>query len=805
MFKKIFSFLIIFFISLTILAFEILFIKIFSITGWQNYASIIISIALLGFGISGTIISIFKKYLLKDIRITLITSLILFIMSLLLSVILYSIIPFNPFEIGWDNIQILYLLLHFAVLVFPFICAGFIIGIFFLVENNIPVVYFSNLLGSGIGTVIVLLLLFLFHPLTSLMIVLWTVSIFSCIYIIFCFFNNIKTYIIITVLFILLLLPLSFNLILIKKNIFKISEYKGISYSLKLPNAKIIISKKSPLGLVQIVEAGGLRIINSLSYNFFGEIPVQRVIYIDGDNPSVINPFNGNFSKIDFIKYTSSCLPYELLKDQDKKNVLIIGTGGGEGILRALSYNAGSITGIEINKNIIDLMKNEMSDFSGNIYNYKNVNIINSEARGFIRGTDKKFDIIELSLLDSFISASSGILSLNENYLYTSESIKEMYDKLSDKGILSITRWIKEPPRDILKLFAASINMMKKNNVKEYQKKIAVIRSANTATLCLSKNNINIRHLKEFYNNMSFDPVYFFNINKDDVNKNIKLITPYYYEGCIGLFDDYDNFINNYPFNIKPAADDSPYYNNFFKLKTINIILKTGTRQIQFTEWGFLIFIILLILIGFLSFIFIILPLLFIKKSTDDRQLSNIDLYIFLYFFIIGIAFFFVEMSLIQKFILYLSDPIYSISIIITVILIFSGLGSYYSAKIKIGYFKVFFIIGLFVILYLIFLDSFFYITLRFNNIIKIIITILLLSFPAFFMGIPFPAVMSLIKGKSDFLVAWSWGISGFASVVSIITASILAMIFGFKIVLLMAAMFYFLSGLIYNKIKKRA
>ena len=802
--KKITNF-IVFSTSLTILAFEIIFIRIFALKEWQNYASMIICLALLGFGISGTIITLLKNWIKKNIIFVNIISMILYFLFLIISFILYSIIPFNPFEIGWDYRQIFYLFLHFIVLLLPFTAGPFIIGVQFLGNVNISRIYFSNLIGSGAGTIIVLFLLSLFHAYTSLIILLSIISITIVIFLTYDFFKRQKKIIYLAIGIMIILVPFLFYLLLKNSDLLKVSEYKGISYALKMPNAKVLVEKHNPLGFVQVIEAEGLRVVNGLSYNFQGQIPVQKGIYFDGDSVSAITPFDDDFNKVDFLKYTSSALPFYLLENEKNKSSLIVGAGGGEGILRSLSFGIKQVVGIEINKNVIEIMKNNFADYSGNIYNHKNVKIINSDARQYIRGAKSKYDIIEISLLDSFTAAASGVYSLNESYLYTIESFKEFYDRLSDRGILAITRWLKEPPRDNVKLFATIVKVMRKNEIVDFNKKIAFIRSANTATLCVSKQKINTDIVRRFCDKNSFDLIYVSNIKDNEINVNFRLKKPYFYEACKKIItDNAEEFINNYSFFVKPATDDSPYYFNFFKLKTIKSILETGTRQIPFTEWGYAILVILLIPVSLLSFILIIIPLFIVKKNAITSSSVPIRLNVFLYFFMIGIGFFFIEMSLIQKFILFLSHPMYSLTVIISSILIFSGLGSYFSNRIKDKNKSiVFIIIGIIIAIYILFLDRIFMIFITQNIITKIIISVILLGIPGFFMGIPFPSALSIIKNKNESLVPWAWGINGFASVISILLAAILAIIIGFTKVLMIAVLLYLIAGIIYGKIRK--
>ncbi len=234
------------------------------------------------------------------------------------------------------------------------------------------------------------------------------------------------------------------------------------------------------------------------------------------------------------------------------------------------------------------------------------------------------------------------------------------------------------------------------------------------------------------------------------------------------------------------------------------MIIETKTKLIPFTEWGYIILFILLIPTIIISFILIIIPLFFLNKKYNLLYSAPVNFYAFTFFFIIGLGFFFIEMSLIQKFVLFLSHPTYSLSITISSILIFSGIGSYFSSKIKEKYNpSIFLIIFLIIFIYIISLNFIFNQFIAKNIFIKIFLAIILIGIPGFFMGMPFPSALIIIKYKYDYLVPWTWGINGFASVISSLLATIFAIKIGFLNVLLIAGFLYILAGIVFWRIQQ--
>jgi hypothetical protein len=228
-------------------------------------------------------------------------------------------------------------------------------------------------------------------------------------------------------------------------------------------------------------------------------------------------------------------------------------------------------------------------------------------------------------------------------------------------------------------------------------------------------------------------------------------------------------------------------------LKTIQTY---GPSQIPVTEWGWLILAIFLVPVLLTAFVCILTPV----ATTRHRMGTGRGAMIAAYFALIGAAYFFIEMPLIQKTALFLGHPSYSFAVVISGLLIFSGLGSLFSdrvfAKTKPMLFSCLTIAAL-VAVYVFVWDPVFSMVMAWPAGPKIALILFLLFFPGFFMGMPFASGLSRIKQDRAPALPWVLGINGFSSVVSILSASLLAILFGFKSVLLLAAVFYAIAGVI--------
>lgn len=787
---------IVFLTSFVILAYEINFTRVFAFTQWHNLSALIITMALLGFGASGTVTAVLQRKIKNHYSLILFFSALFFPLFLGLGFIASFHLDVNPYELSFSPKQVVYLCMIFLLMGTGFFSGAVMICMAFI-SHRASHVYFANLAGSAAGGLFVLCFSFLLHPIDMMI----PVIVISLIPVCFLSVRNgalkraasaAAVCITIAALF------LSFTLL----NPRQVSQYKSISGALTLPNARIIHEAYSPLGVVQVVAADSLRSITGLSLACPYQVPVQKIIFFDGEGGSPITPFAGNTRQIQYLGYQSSYLPFYIQPQHHRNRVLVIGPGGGESILRSVLAGFKTIDAIEADQNIIDLMTSEFSGFSGRIYQLENVNVMNREARDFVRQTDRKYDLIEFSTIDSYHTAASGVYALNETYLYTVDSVKGYYQRLSNNGMLAFTRWVVTPARDNLKLFNIVITALKEMGIENPEDHLIAVRSLQTMTFLVTKNAIRqtmIFRTKSFARDRFFDLVYYPGIKKDEVNQYIRLETPTYYQAMKQLMSDERNeFVGQYDFDIRTATDDRPYFYNFFKPKVVRLILNYGISQIPVTEWGYLLLLIILFPVLLISAVFMLTPLLVLKAGPEGVKPAGLW-----YFSLIGMGFFFIEMPLIQKMILFLGHPVVSISIIICSLLFFSGIGSYFSDRLFPSRTRILVSTVLIVCITGIYTAGF---APVFEKLIihefagRCMVVICLLAPLGFFMGIPFPAGLELIKARSSHLVPFAWGVNGFFSVISILLAALLAVVFGFHAVFILSACFYLSAGIISYK-----
>ncbi|MGR3311351.1 MAG: spermine/spermidine synthase domain-containing protein [Candidatus Brocadiales bacterium] len=785
-------------ISISVLAFEIALVRMFSITQWYHFAYMAISIALLGFGASGTFIAILQKRLIKHFNTVFLICAFLFSLSIIVSFRVCQKIRFDPFLIIWERSQLLYLLEFYLNLFVPFFFASICIGLSFLrFKEHINKVYFYNMIGSGVGAMGVVFLMYyaeleqIFFFISICALIGMAVPLLAIVgarravplLIIFsgvCFF------------------------LFARGTGLNISQYKSLSTTLNLPEAKIQVKESSPLGVIHVVSSPAIRFAPGLSLNYKGIIPKQHAIFIDGESASAITNFEHDKKRLEYLDWATSAIPYRFV---EKPEVLIMGTGGGGDVLLAYYHNARQIDGVELNPDIVRLVKDEYGEFSNGIYSMPNVNIHITEARGYIESTGKKYDLIQLSLLDSFSTSSAGVYALSESFLYTVEALEAFIKRLDRGGVLAITRWIKLPPRDNVKMFATAVEALERLGFHQPSKHLIFIRGWATATLVIKSTPFDagdIFKMKSFCSSRLFDVIHYPGIAEQDVNLYNILDKPNYYEYAKEILSNKRKaFYKNYIFNITPATDDQPYFFHFFKWKSLPLLLRTmGREWIPFVEWGYIVLITTLVQAIVISTALILLPMIFLPRLEEAKK-SRIS--IFAYFTCLGLAFLFIEIALMQKFVLFLAHPIYATSVVISTFLFFAGLGAY-TSKLTIfsrpGRFK-FIITAIIALLlfYIIFLDAIFKGAGSISPWLKITITIVLLAPLSFFMGMPFPIGLTRVSNSMPNFIPWAWGVNGCASVLSPIIGLLLAIHLGFDAVLIIGAGLYITAGIVSRRL----
>ena len=761
---------------MAMIAYQISLMQILSIIQWYHFAYMIITIALLGFGVAGTLLTIFRNSLArrKEILIPLFVFLSGLSMPLCLWLSSLGIADFDTYLLFVEMNHVGKLLVFELLFITPFLFSALAIGLLFTVHTkNIGVLYFSNLVGSGLGGLVIIILFWMATPI-QIPFFIGLIAIIAAGLMLPVKQRSWSRLGVIIGLLILLYFGINSPFQL------NISQYKALSKAKDLPQTEIETSINSPFGYVQYISSPFLRAAPAVSLTYTGDIPVSDAIFNNAEWAGIV-PKTIEETKI--LDFTPAAIIHSLITPE---KVLIL--DGGTGVRSRYYMFKGSeiIDHVEPNRVI--------SDLSG-LNRIDEIDVYNENARTFLSRVDSKYDLIVLPDLGDF-GGDVGLKSINENYLFTQNSFSRILDRLGNYGILNISVWTDHPLRKPLRITATLTEALIDNGYRKPENHLIAIRSWNNITYLLRKkpfSDSEITKVREFCELLSFDPLILPGI-QDEERNNYNIIED---ESLFDLTDeiligDREEVYKSYDFNIKPVTDDQPYFFQFLKLKSFKKLQNLfGNQNALFFELGYLMVGITFLQSLLLAVLFIILPLIFVKTKLKNKTWT------FCYFSGIGLGFMLIEILFIQYFILFLGQPAYSVAMVIGIMLLSAGMGSWVSSKYpsSISSLKISgTIIVLLLVLYAFFLPGTLESGISWALPVKLIFSISIIGLPSFFMGFPFPLGLRFVSGNNKKGVPWAWAINSFTSVISASMAILLAVAFGYKTIFFIASLAYLLS-----------
>ncbi len=789
--------------------FEVSLTRLFSIRLSYHFAFMVISISMLGIGSAGTVLAVYavnRNYPDKNSSdaekisgrtppesVVAVYSLLAGI-SVVACYIISNYIPFDPYKFSWDRKQFLYLALYCLLLSVPFFCSGILIAtVFFRHSGKSMLIYSSDLLGAGLGSLAVLLILNITGPEYSVL----TASTLCFIGALIIGNKIIRS---------LSLIFLALNLMVFIAHpdmiAVKMSPYKPLSLFLTYPGSAHLKTYHTSYSRIDTFMSPAARFAPGLSLKYPDMLPEQIGLSIDGDNINAVTGA-GNQPALRFLEYLPSSIAYELRRNGD---VLVIDPKGGLNALMAERYGPHVIHKIESNPMTVKIIRDDLGEFSGNLYDR---NTWTGYGRNFLNASpvspNRSYDVIDLSLTGASVS---GFFGISEDYRFTVEAFGRYLSALNKNGILSISLYLIPPPRTEFRILATIISAVERMGENNILSRIAAVRSWDSMTILVKESPFTIReieHIKAFSGVRYFDLVYYPGIKEDESNRYVKLPSDEYFEGFRNILhtETRTSFVNNYLFDIKPVYDNSPFFHYYLKALNFKTIYeKMGRKWLYFLEEGYLLPVIFMIVL-LASLIIILLPV-FVnalhKKNTSFRPSSM--LYTLIYFSMLGIGFMFVEVSIIQKSILLLENPSYSLAVVLTAILISSGAGSMISSrypKLKTSYSLL--ILSLLILLYTLIYPMLLNVLSRYALEFRIVLLALSLVPLGFFMGIPFPMGIGLLGQIREPLIPWAWAVNACMSVLAPVLTIMIALIFGFRAVMLISMLSYLTAYLSFRKL----
>lgn len=774
-------------ISFAALGLELALIRWLALRFWHHFAFMAVSVALLGFGVSGVILSLCQSWVRRRFREVLLGAGALFAAAVPLILWSTHVVPLDVQFLPWNlTRETAHVLLLELLLLVPFLFVGAVVCIALMDESDrVSGHYAANLVGSGAGALGILLLMhwFTVGTLIAAMAVLGLVAIVPLVR-----WRMRREALVFACIAVFVLV----NLWVAPREA-PLSQYKTLPQLLRMPEVTRLYSDDGPLGQLDVVAGPSLHFAPGLSLAYTDPIPEHALLIIDGDHASPVYDVTAR-DDWRFLDYTTGALPYHLRPHQA---TAVIGAGGGAAIGLALYHRAERIAGLEMNPQVIAAMKGPLHGIGGRVYESGPVEILNAEARGYFARDPGLYDVIQLPAAGTFGAAGAGLYAAQESYLYTVEAVGAMLDALSETGMLCVTVWMRRPPRDGPRMFNLLRAALEERGLPP-REHMAMIRSWVTVSILASKSPFSedetaaIRH---FCRERSFDVCHLPGIRPEEANRFHILETASYYEMASDLLDAArrEELLDNYLFRLNAPTDDRPFFFHFFRWRALPVLREQlGMQSRAYLETGYLMVIGAVVQIGLLSVVLILLPLVRSRGAVGSVREAAPAL---AYFLCLGIGFMFLEMGFLQKLILYLAHPIYSAAVVVSGFLVFGGIGSQISglwpgtarARIRAAAASVCGI-GL---AYLLLLDRILAATQGLGMPYRFALAAALIAPLAMAMGHMLPSGVRHLGAVLPGVIPWAWAVNGCASVVAAASVSVLAMQFGFSTVIAAAVICY--------------
>ena len=773
-------------VSCAALASEILLTRFFAIVHWHHFAYMMISLALLGFGASGTFLFLARRVLLRHFAHAYSANLLLFGCFTLLGPVIAGKLPFRVEELLWNPWQPFWLVATYLVLSLAFFCAANAIGLALTAYRaRASRLYAADLIGAGAGSLLILAALEFLAPENALKLLAAAGFVAA---VIAAFELRWWRAPWLAAAAIGLLLAVLTPATWLRP---EPGPYKALSQALLVNGTRVLDEHSGSLGRVTVIDSPlvPLRHAPGLSLTSASEPPPQLGLFTDGDQMDAITAATRDRERLAFLAETTSALAYEVARP---RSVLVLGAGGGLEILRARELGAKVIDAVELNPQVAWLLSNDYRGYTGGLVQQPGVSWHVGDARGYLAGNDRRYDLIQMSLA---AAPAGGLGGLSEDYLHTREALELYYRHLAPDGLLSMTRFVQVPPRDGLKLLAATIAALEASGVAEPGRQLLVIRGWQTVTVLARKGEVTpaeIARTRAFVQRHGFDVAWYPRMPRALANRNNILPEPWFYDGTRALLGpDAQRFIATYPFDIRPTSDDRPYFHNFFRWPAfVEAWHARGRGGMALLEAGYAVLAAIVVQALLAGAVLIVVPLALLRTQVaapaDRWRVLG-------YFTGIGLAFLFVEIVFLQKVQLVVHHPTVALALVLAVFLIGAGLGSAWTARVSStdasGTLGVA-VCGIVLLgaLYSAMFDPLLAALSGGPLALRTAAAALLMLPLAFLMGIPFPLAL---RELTESFVPWAWGINGCASVVSPALATLLAIDLGLTKVLWLALLIY--------------
>ncbi|UCE85340.1 MAG: hypothetical protein JSU66_13465 [Deltaproteobacteria bacterium] len=773
---------------------EILLTRIFSFTIWYHLAYLTISTALLGFGAAGSILAAFPGLLGADGRRLAAWGSAGAGLALLVAMAVLGPRPLEPHALlHTPGTFFLGLLGYYGAVTVPFLLAGLAVAApLSAFPERVNRLYAADLLGAGLGCAGAVLALSLLDGAAAVAVCAAVLVAAGAVY---AMPSRLAAGLA------ALALLLGGSAPFAKRVIdFRPTGTKALGFALEQPETRMLFTRWSPVNRVDLYQMADTR---ASWWGAYGRSPLHpspapRSLAIQYDGHNGTNVYQvPNRAALRMLDHHLLRTPYVL---REKPRVLVIGVGGGVDVLNALYQGASHVTGLELQPITIELLNGPLAGFTGGWFQRPEVELVAGEGRHFVRAHDDRYDVIQITAVDTFSAQTTGAYVLAESYLYTVEAFEDYLDDLRDGGLVSVVLGSpiyadRELPSPLVsRLLLVARAALERRGVEDPAAHLLVtaqIYPAGKATMGTMLANLIVKDSP-----FSAEEVAAVERFASQNRFRLELApgvagNPSFVELVSADAARLEQQLDEQRFALAPVTDDRPFFYHVLRWRS----LLSGEKILWYmpgSTTGLLVLLIMLIQALLLGALLILLPL---ARGARGRLPSGAMGGFLLYFLALGLGFLLIEISFVQKYVLLLGHPTYSLSVTIFSLLVFAALGAAWSRRFWSDP-QRFLATLLAVTLGLVLVEVQILPWVRDQVLAaalptRIGVTVLLQLPLGLVLGMYFPTGVELVRRHEPRLVPWAWAVNGVASVVATVLAVILGMAIGFSGVTYTAAAIY--------------
>jgi len=764
-------------VTLATLMLEILLTRIFSVILWYHFAFVAVSVALFGMTLGAVIVHLAPRYFAGPaLASRLAGASLLFGVTAVAALALALSVKFSPPQLNHALLALGPLYLLVAV---PFTFSGIVVSVVLTrFPSRVNRLYAADLLGAAAGCIAIVVLLDLLDA-PSAVIAVGAIAVMGGV----AFSLGTPAGALRAAAALSALALIGFAALNSHGRLLRVRWLKG------KPAGRVLYERWNSFSRIAVTPRGRLPIALCGANCPRGYRVSQKGLDIDASASTVLTHFDGDLKPLGYLPYDISAAAHWLRPGAE---VLVIGIGGGRDILTALAMRQRSVTGVELNPNIVAAVNGRYGAFTGHLDRVPNVRFVTDEARSWIDRSHRRFDIIQCSLIDTWAATAAGAFVLSENSLYTREAWVSILNHLTDRGIFSVTRWyVARKPGEMLRCLSLARASLAQLGVPDARRHLAIIRlraaslprwsgGHGLATLLVSRaafTAADVRRLEDYARRVGFEIVLSPRVCRQEQLARL-LSAP-------RLRD----FTDGFSLDLSPPTDDRPFFFNMLRLRDWAAAQSTrqGGKATMNLQAVSVLGSLLVVTIGLAAF-FIVVPLALTQRR--DRYSVRSLAPGLLFFAAIGLGFMLVEISQMQRLVVFLGHPVYGLSVVLFALLGASGLGSLAAGSVAVerrGQWRIAAIMGALLALLALFgaiTPALTQAARAWPTSQRIALAVALLAPIGFLMGAPFPLGMelasrSLARSVGAPPTAWLWGINGATSVVASVAAVALALAVG--------------------------